>query len=209
MFIEMPVEIGRLSNLQTLTGFTVSKDEGCSIKELKCLNLRGELNICDLEKECDGKIDDDVLEGLKPPHPNLKRFLIENFGSAKCPTWMESDLSTYKNLIEFKLVNRHILAYVPTLGELPFLRFLEFSELEKVKCLGQGFYYHSNSSTIRGGGATSSSSRMTTTVAFLSLKKLRLYDMPNLVEWFEVLLSFRSLVKLTVDRCPELKIKPN
>ncbi|KAJ4968175.1 hypothetical protein NE237_014876 [Protea cynaroides] len=229
MFTEMPIEIGRLSNLQRLTGFIVGKDEGCSIKELKCLNLKGELNIRGLEnvtsgieareanlrgkqdvsdltlrwsyysRNGDGKMDDDVLEDLKPPHPNLKRFLIENFGGAKCPTWMASDLSTYKNLIEFKLINCPRLEYIPMLGELPFLRFLELSGLEKVKCHGQEFYYHSDSSTIGGGGATSlSSSRTATMVAFPSLKKLRLYDIPNLVEWLEMLLSFRSLVKLTL-----------
>ncbi|KAJ4958539.1 hypothetical protein NE237_025650 [Protea cynaroides] len=245
MFTEMPVEMGRLSNLQTLTKFIVGKDEGRSIKELKCLNLRGEVTICGLEnvtsgieaKEAnlrgkqdicdltlqwgrysrngdeseDAKMDEDVLEGLEPSHPNLKRFLIENFGGAKCPTWMACDLSRYKNLIEFKLVNCSRLEYVPTLGELPFLRFLELSGLKKVSCLGREFYYHSiNNSTIGGGGATSSSgTAMMTTVAFTSLETLSLYAMPNLVEWFKVLPSFPSLEKLTINSCPELKIMPS
>ncbi|XP_043705573.1 putative disease resistance protein RGA3 [Telopea speciosissima] len=48
----MPVEMGRLTNLQTLTRFIVGKDGGGgrSIKQLKCLNnLRGELTISGLE----------------------------------------------------------------------------------------------------------------------------------------------------------------
>ncbi|KAJ4968127.1 hypothetical protein NE237_014828 [Protea cynaroides] len=243
---EMPVEMGRLSNLQTLSGFIVGKDGAHSIKELKCLNLRGKLAICGLEnvtsgieaKEAnlrekqdicdlklrwdhdfsgndgesdDGKIDDDVLEGLEPPHLNLKMFLIENFGGAKCPTWMVTNFLVYKNLIEFKLVNCPRLEYVPTLGELPFLRVLEFRKLKKVKCLGREFYYTSNSRTIDGGGAitTSSSSSRTTTVAFPSLKELRLSEMPNLVKWLEVLPSFPCLEDLWVYNCPKLEILPS
>ncbi|KAJ4967975.1 hypothetical protein NE237_014676 [Protea cynaroides] len=242
---EMPDEMGRLSNLQTLTRFIVGKDGARSIKELKYLNLRGELMICGLENVTsgieareanlrgkqnicdltlswssysgngdasdDGKKEDDVLEGLEPPHPNLKMFLIKNFGGAKCPTWMASDLLTYKNLINFKLINCPRLEFVPTLGELPFLRVLQLDGMRKVKCLGQEFYFSSNSRTIGGGGATSSSysPSVSRTVAFPSLKVLRLLEMRNLVEWFEVSPSFPYLEELVVYSCPKLKITPS
>ncbi|XP_043705561.1 putative disease resistance protein RGA3 [Telopea speciosissima] len=172
---EMSVEMGRLTNLQTLTRFIVGKDGGRSIKQLKCLNnLRGELSISGLENivtieeagEADmrgrrgirslelwwgtesrsdngNKMDDDVLEGLEP-HPNLKSFVIGNFGGAKYPTWMAA-------------------AAISTTGM----------------------------------------------VAFPSLKELILREMPNLVEWLEVLPSFPSLELLWLTSCPELKIMPS
>ncbi|XP_043705570.1 putative disease resistance protein RGA3 [Telopea speciosissima] len=217
-WFEMPVEMGRLTNLQTITRFIVGKDGGRSLKQLKCLNnLRGELTISGLEdiviieeaREADlcgkhgirslrlwwgtesrrdngNKMDDDVLEGLKP-HPNLKSFWIQNFGGTKYPTWMAAAASTtgltaYKNLIELKLENCHGLEHIPPmLGELPFLRDLVLEGMEKVKW----------------------------TVAFPSLKELKLSEMLNLVEWLEVLPSFPSLEKLWLYSCPELKIMPS
>ncbi|KAJ4969226.1 hypothetical protein NE237_015927 [Protea cynaroides] len=245
VFSEMPEDMGRLSNLQTLSRFIVGKDEARSIKELKHLALRGKMVICGLEnvtseteareanleekenicdltlmwdhyfrehrESGDGKMnDDDVLEGLEPPHPNLKMFSIENFGGAKYPTWMASGLLTYNNLIQFKLHNCPKLEYVPMLGEQPFLRVLQFRKLEMVKYLGQEFYHRSNRGTTREDGATSSSSCLEkTTEAFPLLNVLRLLGMPNLVEWLEVLPSFSCLEDLVVSSCPKLKITPS
>ncbi|XP_042518519.1 putative disease resistance protein RGA3 [Macadamia integrifolia] len=245
-FTQMPVEMGRLTNLQTLKFFIIGKDGGRSIKQMKCLNnLRGEVKIWGLENVTGGIeeareanlrgkqgihsltliwgnyssiggeiirgsttgifMDDDVLEGLEP-HPNLKSIFIQYFCGAKYPTWMASGLSTYRNLIQFTLHDCPRLEYVTALGELPFLRVLWLSGMENVKCLGWEFYYCSSNST----KATSSSS--TGTVAFPSLEKLTLYDMPNLVEWLEIVLpnsSFPSLEELNVNLCPELKIMPS
>ncbi|KAG2670691.1 hypothetical protein I3760_14G099000 [Carya illinoinensis] len=48
--IEIPIHMGKLKCLQTLTMFVVSKRTGCSIRELgKLANLRGALSILDLE----------------------------------------------------------------------------------------------------------------------------------------------------------------
>ncbi|KAJ4968467.1 hypothetical protein NE237_015168 [Protea cynaroides] len=263
---EMPEEMGRLSNLQTLSRFIVGKDGARSIKELKCLNLSGKLVICGLEnvaseteaKEAnlkekqgicdlslmwnlysrnegesddglmddavleglepprlmddvdDGLMDDAVLEGLEPPHFNLKMFSIENFGGAKYPTWMTSGLFTYEHLIQFKLLNCPRLECVPTLGEQPFLRVLQFRELKMVKSLGWEFYYDSNNrtSTCAEKATSSSSPSGKTTIAFPLLKVLWLLEMPNLVEWLDVLTSFPSLEDLVVSSCPKLKITP-
>ncbi|XP_042518486.1 putative disease resistance RPP13-like protein 1 [Macadamia integrifolia] len=246
---KMPIEMGRLTDLQTLTYFIVGKDGRRKIKQFKYLNnLRGELTIKGLENVTSGieeareanlrgkpdvrdltlewghsrnttpgilmnDDDDAVLEGLEP-HPNLKRFSLLNFGGAKYPTWMAiSGLSTYKNLIEFELNDCCGLEYVPTLGELPCLRVLMLMGMEKVKCIGQEFYYSSNNSGSTGAtsssSSSSSSSSRTTVVAFPSLKELYLYNMCNLVEWSEVKNSFPSLEVLSVTSCPELKITPS
>ncbi|XP_042518484.1 putative disease resistance protein RGA3 [Macadamia integrifolia] len=244
---EMPIEMGRLIDLQTLTYFIVRKDGRCNIKQFKYLNnLRGELTIKGLENVTNGieeareanlrgkpdvrdltlewghsrnttagilmnDDDDVVLEGLEP-HPNLKRFSLLNFGGARYPTWMAiSGLSTYKNLIKFQLNNCCRLEYVPTLGELPCLRVLVLTGMEKVKCIGQEFYYSSNNSGSTGAtsSSSSSSSSRTTVVAFPSLKKLYLYNICNLVEWSDVKNSFPSLEELSVDSCPKLEITPS
>ncbi|XP_043705564.1 putative disease resistance protein RGA4 [Telopea speciosissima] len=203
---EMLVEMGRLTNLQTLTHFIVGKDEGHSLEELKCLNLKGKLTISGLEnivtieeaREANlrgnkhdireltliwgssntGMNDDDVLEGLEP-HPNLKRLSIGGFGVAKYPSWMEK-LLAYKNLIDL------------------------------VKCIDREFYYSSsnNNNNSNTSGASSYSSSSGIMVAFPSLKILRLNTMPNLVEWLEVLPSFPSLEELYVSSCPKLKTMP-
>ncbi|XP_043705568.1 putative disease resistance protein RGA4 [Telopea speciosissima] len=240
---KMPVEMGRLTKLQTLTYFIVGKDEGCSLKELKCLNLKGELTISGLEnvtscgieeaREVDLKGNkhdfrdltlewrhfntgmnddhDDVLEGLKP-HPNLKKLSINNFGSAKYPTWnANAGLLAYKSLIELVLFGCNGLEYVPVmLGELPFLRVLWLRGMKKVKCIDQEFYYCSNNNNNNNNTTTgASSSSSGTMVAFPSLKTLRLDNMPNLVEWLEVLPSFPSLEQLGVSLCPKLETTPS
>ncbi|KAJ4968531.1 hypothetical protein NE237_015232 [Protea cynaroides] len=187
--------------------------------EAREANLKEKENICDLTLVWDhysredsesggGIMDVDVLEGLEPLPSNLKMYSIENFGGAKYPTWMASDLLVYNNLIQFKLRNCPRLEYVPTLGEQPFLRVLQFRELEMVKYLGQVFYHSCNSETT-GGDGTTSSSLGKTTVAFPLLKVLWLLGMPNLVKWLEVLPSFPSLEDLVVSSCPKLEITPS
>ncbi|XP_042506774.1 putative disease resistance protein RGA3 [Macadamia integrifolia] len=227
--IRMPVEMGRLTNLQTLTKFIVGQHPGRSIKELKGLNLSGKLTISNLEdvtsriearevnlrgkqdirylrliwsdtneNECDSGKLDDVLEALEP-HPNLKRLSIEYYNGVNVPTWMLNNMSLYKNLIRLELKWFRRWEYVPTLGELPLLRDLDLIGVSKVECLGQEFYHSSNSTE-------ATSSQM---VAFPSLEKLVLCDMPNLVEWLEVWPSFPSLDELYISACPELKITPS
>ncbi|XP_042495167.1 putative disease resistance protein RGA3 [Macadamia integrifolia] len=231
--IQMPSDMGRLTNLQTLTAFFVGKDASRGIKQLKCLNLRGELTIealgnvesgieeakeanlrgkkdihslhlkwSSLEMGCqsdEGKMYD-VLEGLEP-HPNLKKFSMIFFEGVRCPKWMASGLSVYKNLVSFQLYRCDRLEYVPTLGELPFLRYLRLETMGNVKCLGREFYHSSKTST----DATTSSGM----VAFPSLKCLRLTSMQNLVEWLEVFPSFPYLEKLSMEDCYMLKIMPS
>ncbi|KAJ4968693.1 hypothetical protein NE237_015394 [Protea cynaroides] len=195
MLTEMPVEIGKLSNLQTLTRFIEGKDEGRSIKQLKCLNLRGNLIIKDLEdvtsgveareKDAhnlqsleliwsyrdDGGSDNektnDVLEGLEPLHPNLEVFPLNTFPAS------------------FPCRNG------------------------KCECIGEEFYYNNNSSATGGGGALATSSSRKMTIAFPSLEQLLLAGVPNLVKWLEVLPSFPSLEQLTIDACFNLKITPS
>ncbi|KAL5729846.1 hypothetical protein ACHQM5_002741 [Ranunculus cassubicifolius] len=122
--LQMPVGIGQLTCLQTLSIFIAGSINGCHIKELQGLNhLRGELKIKGLEfvrssmesKESNLMTRDklrsldltcsdshlqkenevDVIEGLQP-HPNIKRLSIEEYEGLIFPRWL--DVSCLPNL---------------------------------------------------------------------------------------------------------------
>ncbi|GLU08350.1 hypothetical protein SLE2022_252680 [Rubroshorea leprosula] len=117
----MPANIGRLSNLQTLPLFFVGATKGRKIEELECLSqLRGRLEIRNLELVKDkseamraklhekavndlnmrwgkeGNQDEDVLEGLRP-HSNLQRLAIYGYGGKNLPSWMLKSNCSYSN----------------------------------------------------------------------------------------------------------------
>uniref|UniRef100_A0A5B7BJU5 Putative disease resistance protein RGA3 n=1 Tax=Davidia involucrata TaxID=16924 RepID=A0A5B7BJU5_DAVIN len=117
MPLEMPLEMGRLTCLQTLPAFSVGEGRGLRIEELGNLkNLKGQLVICNLEQvsskeearradlsrkasvfqlafhwrrseEDDSIKYEEVLEGLQP-HPNLKCLTILFFDGYKFPSWV-------------------------------------------------------------------------------------------------------------------------
>ncbi|TYH23524.1 hypothetical protein ES288_A03G020100v1 [Gossypium darwinii] len=112
-----PVNIGKLTCLQTLPIFFVGSERGRSIKELGSLNeLRGELEICHLgdvrdkqeanganlhrkEKLCKvifafesdsgsgGYNSEEVMEGLQP-HSNLQSLTVWDYRGESFPSWM-------------------------------------------------------------------------------------------------------------------------
>ncbi|WCJ42292.1 Disease resistance protein (CC-NBS-LRR class) family [Euphorbia peplus] len=114
---QMPVGLGKLSDLQTLLLFVVGLDWGGSIEELHCLNkLRGSLKISRLEEVGDkeeveranlqrkanlqgvcfewsygendrSSRDEELLEGLQP-HPNIQRIKIKYYMGENLPSWM-------------------------------------------------------------------------------------------------------------------------
>ncbi|GLT60525.1 hypothetical protein SLA2020_332880 [Shorea laevis] len=117
----MPANIGRLTNLQTLPLFFVAATRGRKIEELGCLSqLRGRLEIRNLELVKDkseamraklhekavndlrlkwgkeGNQDEDVLEGLRP-HSNLQRLAIYGYGGKNLPSWMLKSNCSYNN----------------------------------------------------------------------------------------------------------------
>ncbi|XP_071906859.1 disease resistance protein RGA2-like [Coffea arabica] len=114
---QMPLQMGRLTCLQTLEFFNVGREKGRQIGELGSLkNLKGKLEIRNLElvkgkegaeeaklsekanlfrlelqwaynREGDNYNDEDVLDGLRP-HPNLEELVIGNFMSDQFPRWL-------------------------------------------------------------------------------------------------------------------------
>ena len=225
--------IGRLTCLQTLKFFGVDQDEGYRIKEMGPLkNLRGEINIYNLEKVKDeeeaksAKLkekeifklglswedsnavyrydkDEKVLEGLHP-HPNLKSLTIKGYEGKKFPSWVNG-LSLFHNLIYITLGWCMTLEEVPTLGSLPCLRVLQIYGMSSVRSIGSEFYSFSDGS------------HRNTTTLFPSLRILQLEWMHDLEEWKdakestsagEVSLVYPCLEKLTIRFCEKLRYLP-
>ncbi|GKU85514.1 hypothetical protein SLEP1_g182 [Rubroshorea leprosula] len=143
----MPANLGRLTNLQTLPLFFVGATKGRKIEELGCLSqLRGSLEICNLDLVKDkseamraklhekviyeltlwwgkkGNQDEDVLEGLQP-HSNLQRLTVGGYGGKNLPSWMLKSDCSYSN--EMSLIENLVL-----------LRIIECKMLESVPTSG-------------------------------------------------------------------------
>ncbi|KDO39065.1 hypothetical protein CISIN_1g044062mg, partial [Citrus sinensis] len=153
---EMPVGIGKLTCLQTLSNFVVGKDSGLRLPELKLLmHLRGTLEISKLENEnlrelllrwtcsTDGSSSREaetemgVLDMLKP-HKNLEQFGICGYGGTKFPTWLGD--SSFSNLVTLKFEDCGMCTVLPSVGQLPSLKHLTVRGMSRVKRLGSEFY---------------------------------------------------------------------
>ncbi|KAA8535584.1 hypothetical protein F0562_030587 [Nyssa sinensis] len=184
----MPYGIGKLSLLQTLPTFILGNTRGCgSLSELRSLNLRGRLEIKNLENvrnlaeadavelydklnlhslglswgdNFDWRMSAEVLESLRPP-PALRVLDIIGYGAPMFPSWLQDGIL---KLIEVSLINCYCQS-LPPLGQLPYLRNLYIKGLSKVKTIGLEFYGDPS-----GGG-------------FPSLQQFKLSDMPILSEW--------------------------
>ncbi|KAK9997667.1 hypothetical protein SO802_022353 [Lithocarpus litseifolius] len=229
---QSPKNIGRLTCLQTLPIFVVGLNEGYFIKELGPLkNLRGEINIDNLEKVKDeeeaksAKLKEKEIFKLElfwqnylyiedynydkdekvleglQPHPNLKSLRIKDYFGKKFPSWVGLS-SLYHNLIQIYLNGCALCEEVPTLGQLPCLRVLEMGGMRRVKSIGSEFYSYSDGSY-----------RNITTKLFPALRILKLDWMETLEEWNDAkeltsaseVLVFPCLEDLTIEDCPKLR----
>ncbi|CAL9092836.1 unnamed protein product, partial [Musa textilis] len=212
----MPRRFSRLTSLQRLSNYIVGKRDGCSIRELKDLDLHGDINIefyvnvsndsCAGEKILKNKqhlkslrlhwVDassDHSVENLLDdlcPHARLKRLSVSNYGGVKLPTWLAD--SQIPNLVEVKLINCRNCERIPQFGNLRFLTELQVNGMESVSRIQADFY---------GNGEVQ---------GFPSLRQFSLYNMPNLEEWSgpEGLELFSRLHTLTIGECPRLMALP-
>ncbi|XP_059440423.1 putative disease resistance RPP13-like protein 1 [Corylus avellana] len=217
---EMPMQLGRLKRVQTLSKFIISKHSGACIEELgKLANLRGKLFISELQndvsptnalKAClkdrkyleelvlewnslDTNISDcqrSVLDNLRP-HSNLKSLTINNYGAESLPDWV-GHLS-YSKIVSLHLKNCKLCPYLPSLGELPSLEHLSIVGFEGIVKVAREFYAN-NSSTVKPFGA---------------LKVLRFERMLNWEEWSSFGAenegrAFSQLKELYIIDCPKL-----
>jgi hypothetical protein len=212
---QMTPQMGKLSKLQTLTGFFVGKQNGSSMKgigELKCLegklriwmpqnvvdaqdaigaNLEGmeALRKLDLRWSNDsyGSLDEHVLHQLKP-NVNVHCLVIVGYGGSRF-----SALLTGPFLVDLRLSECHC-SFLPPLGQLAYLKILLIKAFDKVESVGCEFY----------GNCTS------TSIAFKSLESLTFEGMPQWCEWIPNVAeseekSFSRLQVLCISEGPKLK----
>ncbi|XP_021831969.1 putative disease resistance RPP13-like protein 1 [Prunus avium] len=198
---EMPVQMGRLKSLRTLTAFVVGKSKGSSIRELREFpQLRGKLSILklqnvvdardalqanmkhkkdlkevefswDAEEADDSQKEKDVLDKLQPC-VNLEKLTIRFYGGTNFPNWLGD--SSFSNIQVMHLSDCSYCWLLPPVGRLPALKELCIERMKFVKTIGVEFY------GINGAYLTQ---------PFQSLKKLEFREM---LEWEEWVPSGRS-----------------
>ncbi|KAF5471134.1 hypothetical protein F2P56_011597 [Juglans regia] len=221
--MEMPIHMGKLKCLQTLTKFVVSKHAGCSIRELgELANLRGALSILDLEnvesfKDAEGaclrnKMDlkelalnwkagsnTEISESQRDvlnglqPHRNLKSLTIIYYMGGSFPNWVGDNSFSYVTSIH--LENCKYCCSLPALGQLPSLQNLSIVGFDGIVAVGEEFYRSTTgSSSIKPFGA---------------LKFLKFEQMLNWKKWSSFGDeneggAFHCLEELYIRRCSKL-----
>ncbi|XP_027165940.1 putative disease resistance protein RGA3 [Coffea eugenioides] len=204
---KMPMQMGRLTCLQTLEFFNISQERGRGIEELGTLKyLKGSLVIRNLglvkgkEAATQAKLfekpdlshlvfkwesgdresdnrEEDVLEGLQP-HPNLQGLGIHSFMGNKFPQW----LIHLSKLATLQIEDCKRCSELPSLGQLPSLKCLYLTRLPKIRSVGDEFYGIAINEEEEGRSRASGSSTRRRKF-FPALEQLWVADMGNLVEW--------------------------
>ncbi|KAK7252528.1 hypothetical protein RIF29_36529 [Crotalaria pallida] len=206
----MPLELGKLINLQTLSEFIVGKETGRRINELEEMNfLHGSLRITHIENVTDmteartaklelkTHLDDlqlqwnmfqdsqtaqQVLTGLEP-HNRVKRVTIKGYEGVMFPSWLGNPKFCCLELIH--LQNCHNCKLLPTFGKLPMLKYLVIEHLSDLVALE--FEVPS----------------------FLTLQSLKIQYMENLLNWTGLMPNVMpNLSQLSVMACPSLSFLP-
>jgi hypothetical protein len=157
----------------------------------------------------DVNVDDEMLLEVLQPHPHLKELcLVSNWGS-RLPSWLLS----LTNLVTFQLLNCTKCQYLPSLSQLPSLKFLVLSQMDVVEYISD-----------------SGNSKEFSSSFFPSLNGIKLENCPNLKGWWRrrdssvevnsdshnsnentehpLLPSFPCLSQLIILYCPMLTSMP-
>ncbi|ONI21231.1 hypothetical protein PRUPE_2G054300 [Prunus persica] len=223
--VEMPVQMGRLKNLRTLTAFVVGKSTGSGIRELSEFpQLQGKLSILKLQNVVDARdalhanmklktdlkelefswgaqdADDsqkekDVLDKLQPC-VNLEKLTIGFYGGTNFPNWLGD--SSFSNIQVMHLSDCSYCWSLPPVGRLSALKELCIKRMKSLRTIGVEFYG-------RDGAYL--------TQPFRSLEKLEFIEMPEWEEWVpsgsasgsEYGPDFPHLQELILNECPKLR----
>ncbi|RXH84879.1 hypothetical protein DVH24_041647 [Malus domestica] len=220
----MPVEIGRLKSLRTLTDFVVGKSTGSSIGELRelqhlqgrlCIsklhngvhvvdaleaNLKDKKELKDLElawgveEADDSQKERDVLDKLQPS-ANLEKLTIRFYGGFSFPNWLGSS-NSFSN-IQFMCISdcKYCLS-LPSFGQLPTLKELRIERMNFVTKVGDEFYGDLNGASV--------------IQPFRSLKMLEFKEMPEWEDWLPSpsegqCSDFPCLEVLRISYCKKLR----
>ncbi|KAJ0717423.1 putative P-loop containing nucleoside triphosphate hydrolase, leucine-rich repeat domain superfamily [Helianthus annuus] len=209
---KLPLGIGELRNLQTLTKIIIGGDGEFAITELKGLkNLHGEISIEGLNKVQssmhareanlllkgintlelkwdDGSIreslEKEVLNELKPNSDKLEMLVVECYKGIEFPNWVGD--SSFHRLVQVSLRGCKKCTSLPPLGQLPSLKGLLIQGMDDVKVISLEL-------------------SRSTDVTFPSLEILSFEDMSSWKVWStnsEVM--FPRLRVLQMKNCPNL-----
>ncbi|XP_049379495.1 putative disease resistance RPP13-like protein 1 [Solanum stenotomum] len=216
--LKMPLHLSKLKSLQVLVGakFLLS---GWGMEDLgEAQNLYGSLSVVELQNVVDrreavkakmreknhvdklslewsesssadnSQTERDILDELSP-HKNIKEVKITGYRGTKFPNWLADPL--FLKLVQLSVVNCKNCSSLPSLGQLPCLKFLLIRGMHGLTEVSEEFY-----------GSLSSKK------PFNSLVELRFEDMPKWKQW-HVLGSgeFATLEKLFIINCPELSLE--
>lgn len=137
-----------------------------------------------------GRVDIDVLEMLQP-HNSIKQLVIKDYRGTRFPGWIGN--ASYSNTVRLKLSNCKKCKSLPSLGQLPSLKYLTIKGMEKIQIVGTEFYQDGCSSV----------------VPFPSLEILKFENMLEWQVWYssgvENQEDFQHLQKIQIKDCPKLK----
>ncbi|CAN6556414.1 unnamed protein product [Malus baccata var. baccata] len=220
----MPVEIGRLKSLRTLTAFVVGKYTGSGIGELRELqHLQGRLCISNLqnvvdvvdaleanlknkkelndlelawgdEEADDSQKERDVLDKLQPC-VNLEILTIRFYGGTSFPNWLGSS-NSFSNIQFMWISDCKYCLSLPSFGQLPTLKELRIKRMEFVRTVGVEFYGDLNGASV--------------IQPFRSLKTLEFEEMPEWEDWLPSpsggqCSDFPCLQQLIISGCLKLR----
>uniref|UniRef100_A0A7N0T1D4 Disease resistance RPP13-like protein 1 n=1 Tax=Kalanchoe fedtschenkoi TaxID=63787 RepID=A0A7N0T1D4_KALFE len=191
---EMPLRMGRLSCLQTLSNFVIGYKVGSGIRELKNLKrLHGKLHISGLQNASV----EEAWEALLSDKQYLHKLILEWNSSFCC-------------LVSLRIERCPYCESLPSLGQLRSLKKLVLKELDSVQNVddrllgdcGNGSPFRSlQKLKIQEMKNLEIWSIFKRNIAFTSLLELRIFDCPKLVKFSY---CFPSLRKLRIERCEQL-----
>ncbi|MED6136357.1 hypothetical protein PIB30_055435 [Stylosanthes scabra] len=218
---EMPIGMNKLTNLQFLSDYVVGKHEENKIKELGALaDLHKSIYIAKLENVVnssealdarmsdkdgidsmrlswssnedenivDSQIEEDILDKLRP-HNNLKKLEIIGYMGTRFPDWLEH--FSYHNITKIRLSGCRNCCVLPSLGQLPFLKYLKIFNFEMLGIVGTEFYQKDESCVKK---------------PFPKLETLEFESLNCWKEWCSMKFnSFPLLKQLIIRKCPMLR----
>ncbi|KAH0713810.1 hypothetical protein KY289_009769 [Solanum tuberosum] len=216
--LKMPPHLSKLKSLQVLVGakLLIGGHGGLRMEDLgEVENLYGSLSVLELQNVVDkrealkakmkeknhveklslewsesstadnSQTERDILDGLRP-HTNIKEVEIDVYRGTKFPNWLADH--SFLNLVKLSLCYCLDCDSLPSLGQLPSLKFLYISQMHGITKVTEEFY-----------GSSSSNK------PFKSLEKLEFLDMLEWKQWHVLGCGeFPKLEKLSIEKCPEL-----